>query len=189
VKGDDHIHRSSTVYPSPPHETLSLPTSNIIPIPELQLVLLCPTRNLPELLLWNSPYKPLHPFIHLSRIRLINLLPRPRPYQRLNLQQRLTIQVFPKPLIDFLQHLLYELPIRIHILRVNTRNDLINETNLHHFLRADTLGHDERLVGLGDAETLDECGTGASFGDETEGAERREEEGVGHGVYEVREGD
>lgn len=91
----------------------------------------------------------------------------------------------PKAVIHLLQHLDHEAPLLI----LAGIKYLIDEPDLQHLLRRNALAHDQRFVGLADAKPLYEATAGSAFGDETEGREGCEEEGVRSCVYEVAEGD
>lgn len=89
------------------------------------------------------------------------------------------------PIIHLLKHLLQELG---RVLASDV-DDLVHETGLHELVAGDALAHDERLVGLADAESAYEADGGVALGHETERGEGRQEEGVGSGVDEVGKSD
>lgn len=93
-----------------------------------------------------------------------------------------------QPLLHLLQRQLQE-PLGVLGSARGRGDDLVHEPGRHELFARDALAHDEGLVGLGDAEAFDEGAGGAAFGDEAEGGEGREKEGVRGGVDEVRVGD
>lgn len=150
-----------------------------------QLVLLLATRNLPKLLLRHALEKPRQPAKHLLHALPIQRIHIGLPDQRLDLDQTLAIQMIPQPLIDLLEHRLEELGT---ILAPDVE-DAVHEPRRHQVLDRNPLRHDQRLVGLADAEALDKRKRGVALGHEAQRAERREDEGVRRGVDEVGEGD
>jgi hypothetical protein len=90
-----------------------------------------------------------------------------------------------KPVVHLLEHQLQELLLLVRL----GVEDLVHEPTLDQLLRGDALAHDERLVGLGDAHPLHETAAGAALGDQAEGREGRQDEGVRGSVDEVGEAD
>lgn len=154
----------------------------------LQLMLLLPTRQFLKLLLRHAAQEPLQAHKRLERILPLQDLPLGPPNQLLDLQQTGLIQMRPQPLLDLLQHQLQE-TLRVLGLARRRGDDLVDETRRDELLAGDALAHDEGLVGLGDPQTLDEGARGAALGDQAEGGERGQDEGVRGGVDEVGEGD
>jgi hypothetical protein len=76
----------------------------------------------------------------------------------------------PQPILNLSKNILQETRRILLILRIRLDN-LIHESGRHQLIAGNPLAHDERLVRLGDAETLDEGAAGAAFGDEAERGE------------------
>ena len=90
-----------------------------------------------------------------------------------------------KLVVDFLEHKAQELLLLVGL----GVEDLVDEAALNKFLRSDALGHDESLIGFGNAHPLHEASARATFGNETQAGERSEDECVRGGVDEVGEAD
>lgn len=151
-------------------------------------MLLLPRRQPPKLLLRPAAQKPLQPHKHLNAILAVQDLALRPPNQLLDLQQTRLAQMRAQPLLHLLQHPGQEAG-RVVGPAGRRREDLVHEAGGDQLVAGDALAHDEGLVGLGDAEALDEGARAAALGDEAERGEGRQEEGVGRGVDEVGEGD
>ena len=145
---------------------------------------LLPTRNLAELLLRCARHEPLHPLHDLEHaLRLHDVVVR-LPDQRLDLDHAVLVQVRAQPVVQLGQDLPQE---AVGVALGGSREGLVDEAASHELRAGQLLGHDEGLVGLGDAEALHEAEGGAAFADQAERAEGREEEGVRRRVDEVAE--
>lgn len=146
---------------------------------------LLPTGNLPKLFLRHPGCKSLQPPKHLSHSLRIHNISLRFSDQRFHLEQTVAVQMVSQPLLDLLQHLVQEpllfIPPRL--------DDFVHEPDALHFLGGNPLAHYQRLVCLADAQSLDECAAGATFGDEAEGRERGKEESVRGCIDKVRERD
>ncbi len=149
-------------------------------------MLLLTRGNLAELLLGDSLHETLKTAKDLVDILDIDNILIGTTNKLLDTCQTLTIKVRTKPLIHLVEHHLIELGILILTTSVK---DGIHKAAALELRGSDALAHDESLVGLGEAETLDERAGGTTLGDETQGGERGEEESVGRAVDEVCKGD
>lgn len=152
-------------------------------------MLLLSTRHLAELFLGHTLQEPLQSAKHLLHTLLIQRVPIRFLNQSLNFNQTLAVEMVAQPVLDQLQHFGQELIAEPDILVIAHVHDAVDEARLHQLLDGDALAHDQRLVGLADAESAHEADARVALGHEAEAAERREQEGVGRRVDEVGEGD
>jgi hypothetical protein len=148
-------------------------------------VLLGTAGDLGELGLRDAGHEPLQTAKGLGHTLRIHDIVLRLADERLDLGHRVTNQMPAKPLIHLLQHQLQELLLLVRL----GVEDLVHEPALDQLLGRDALAHDERLVGFRDAHALDEAAAGAALGDEAEGGEGGQDEGVRGGVDEVGEAD
>ena len=141
--------------------------------------------NLAEFLLGYALHEALEPcenLMHILRIGDLQLRPAD---QLLDPRQALADEVLAESLVDFLEHQLSE----PGVLALARLEDAVDEATLLQLASGNALAHDESLIALGYAQTLDQGARGTALGDEAERREGREEEGVGRAVDEVGEGD
>ena len=146
-------------------------------------MLLLPTSDLAKLLLRNPSSKTLQSSHDLREILAVHDIALRLADESLDLNQAVGVEVITQTVLHLCHHLGEEL-LLLHFLDVE---DLIDKSNLQHLLGCDALAHDQRFIGFTDSKTLDEATAGSSFGDESEGGEGRQEEGVGSRVDEVAE--
>jgi hypothetical protein len=146
---------------------------------------LLPSGKLPKLLLGNAGYKPLQSAKDLRNALRIHHIPIWFPDQGLDLDQAIANQVATKAFLDLLEDQAAEL----FVLTLLAVENLIHKSHMKQFFGRNALAHDQRLVGLGDAHSLDERTGCEALGDEADAGERGEEEGVGDTVNEIRERD
>lgn len=114
--------------------------------------------------------EPLHASKNLIRILTVKQLPLRPPNELLDLEQTRLVQMRTQTLVNLLENLLEE-PRRVIGFAGRGGDDLVHEAGGDQLLAGDPLAHDERLVGFGDAQALDEGAGGAALGDEAEGGE------------------
>lgn len=144
----------------------------------------CATGNLSELFLRYTLHEPVQAGKHLSYILGIHDIHLRPSNQRLDARQALPNQMLTQPLINLLQHQ----PPELLILTLLHIKDGIDEPALLQLIGREALAHDQRLIGLGDAEAVDECAGGTALCDEAEGGEGGQEEGARCTVDEVGKG-
>ena len=148
----------------------------------LQLVALLTRRELSELSLWDTSSESLESAENLRNTLSIELLSVWLLNKSLDLGQRGADQVGAHRLVDLVEDGVQERWVAL--LEVK---HLVDVAGLDQVVNANALGHDKGLVGLWQTETVDEAHGGTALGDQTDGGERGEEEGVWDGVDEVGE--
>lgn len=130
----------------------------------------------------HTSHEPFQASKHLPSVHRVQDVHLRLPGEPLNAQQAVATQVRAQPLLHLPQHQAPE-PL---VLPRRRLEDGVDEPGLPQLRGADPLAHEQRLVGPGGPEPLDQRPGGAPLGDEAEGAEGREEEGVRGAVDEVR---
>lgn len=148
---------------------------------------LLPRGNLLKLPLRYPLDEPVQPSENLRNILPIEDLALRRPDQGLDADQGAAVQVLAQPFVDLGQDLAHEGVVAAALLVV-ARKYLVHVAGGEKLVGGDAPAHDEGLVGLGEAEALHEGAGGAALGDEPEGREGRQQEGVRGRVDEVGEG-
>lgn len=144
---------------------------------------LLPACDLAELLLGDPSSESLQSSHDLREVLAIHDITLGLADESLDLNQAVGIEVITQTVLHLCHHLGEELLLLIFL----GVEDLIDKSNVQHLLGCDALAHDQRFIGFADSKALDEATAGSSFGNESEGGEGRQEEGVGSRVDKVAE--
>lgn len=143
-----------------------------------------PGGNLPELLLRDTGRESIETCKDLLHVLHIHHVELRSPDQLLDADEGTADEMFSQSLVDLLEHQLAEPAI----LALASLENLVDISTALELRCRDPLAHDEGLVALRNAQSLDQRPACAALGHETQRAEGREQEGRGRAVDEVGEG-